>query len=123
MTEIDAFAFLKGENFGDYIAYPAFCEALHQVRFLGIAACKIKQFCKKVNVTYLGFLQVGLAGIPNGLSFQDMRDLWTQADIDGNGVVDYEEFKVKEFSLVDYHIFRLCTSRVTVFTKFSMVKD
>lgn len=45
----------------------------------------------------LGFLQVGLAGIPDGLSFQDMRDLWTQADIDGNGVVDYEEFKVKEF--------------------------
>ncbi|XP_024932206.3 uncharacterized calcium-binding protein At1g02270-like isoform X2 [Ziziphus jujuba] len=66
MTEIDAFAFLKGENYGDYITYSAFCEALHQVN---------------------------LAGIPNGLTFQDTRDLWKQADIDGNGVVDYEEFK------------------------------
>ncbi|KAF3439769.1 hypothetical protein FNV43_RR18047 [Rhamnella rubrinervis] len=66
MTEIDAFAFLKGENCGDYITYSSFCEAFHQV---------------------------GLAGISDGLSFQDMRDLWTQADIDGNGVVDYEEFK------------------------------
>ena len=50
MTEIDAFAFLKGENLGDYITYSAFCEALHQVRFLAITACKIKQFCGKVKV-------------------------------------------------------------------------
>lgn len=42
MTEIDAFAFLKGEKCGDYMMYPAFCEALHQVCFLAITAFKIK---------------------------------------------------------------------------------
>ncbi|XP_024028459.1 uncharacterized calcium-binding protein At1g02270 isoform X1 [Morus notabilis] len=66
MTEIDAFAFLKGDNQGDFITYSAFVEALRQVN---------------------------LIGVPCGLSFQETRELWIQADIDGNGVVDYEEFK------------------------------
>lgn len=35
-----------------------------------------------------------MIGVPCGLSSKETRDLWVQADIDGNGVVDYEEFKV-----------------------------
>ncbi|PON97165.1 Parvalbumin [Trema orientale] len=66
MTEFDAFAFLKGDNHGDFITCSAFLEALRQVN---------------------------LTGVPSGLSFQETRDLWIQADIDGNGVIDYEEFK------------------------------
>ncbi|XP_062091249.1 uncharacterized calcium-binding protein At1g02270-like isoform X2 [Humulus lupulus] len=66
MTEHDAFAFLKGDNCGDFITYSAFHEALRQVN---------------------------LIGVPSGLSFQETRDLWIQADTDGNGVIDYEEFK------------------------------
>ncbi|XP_030489469.2 uncharacterized calcium-binding protein At1g02270 isoform X1 [Cannabis sativa] len=66
MTEHDAFAFLKGDNCGDFITYSAFLEALRQVN---------------------------LIGVPSGLNFQETRDLWIQADTDGNGVVDYEEFK------------------------------
>ena len=34
MTEIDAFAFLKGDNRGDFITYSAFLEALRQVRLI-----------------------------------------------------------------------------------------
>lgn len=59
-------------------------------------ACNKTIFCEEIRFTYLGISQVGLAGIPNGLSFEDTRDLWNQADIDGNGVVDYEEFKVTD---------------------------
>ncbi|KAM5555840.1 putative calcium-binding protein [Rosa sericea] len=66
MAENDAFAFLKGDNHGDFITSSAFCEALHQVN---------------------------LIGHPSGLGFQETRDLWIQADTDANGVLDYEEFK------------------------------
>ncbi|KAJ8748580.1 hypothetical protein K2173_003481 [Erythroxylum novogranatense] len=62
----DAFALLKAEQHNDFITYSSFCEAIRQVDLLGI---------------------------PYGLSFQETRDLWSQADVDGNGVVDYEEFK------------------------------
>ncbi|KAE8697992.1 Detected protein of unknown function [Hibiscus syriacus] len=37
--------------------------------------------------------KVNLTGLSYGLSFQDTKDLWVQADFDGNGVLDYEEFK------------------------------
>lgn len=43
-------------------------------------------------------MQVDLIGLPYGLSFQETKDLWIQADIDGNGAVDYEEFKVQYVS-------------------------
>ncbi|KAF5464614.1 hypothetical protein F2P56_014680 [Juglans regia] len=66
LAEGDAFAFLKGENHGDFITYSAFCEALRQVN---------------------------LIGLPFGLSFQETKDLWAQADRNGDGIVDYEEFK------------------------------
>nr|GMD58528.1 uncharacterized calcium-binding protein At1g02270 [Ipomoea batatas] len=67
LTEEDAFAFLKADSSDDYISYSDFCEALRQL---------------------------SLIGNRNGLSIQETNDLWVQADIDGNGVVDYKEFKV-----------------------------
>lgn len=39
-------------------------------------------------------MQLNLTGHKHGLSAEETRDLWFQADIDGNGVVDYEEFQV-----------------------------
>lgn len=62
----DPFAFLKADNHGDFITYSSFCEALRQIN---------------------------LIDLPCGLSFQETKDLWIQADADGNGVVDYEEFE------------------------------
>lgn len=46
--------------------------------------------------TYLCFLilQLNLTGHCNGLSAEEIKDLWVQADIDGNGVLDYKEFQV-----------------------------
>ncbi|KAJ0111666.1 hypothetical protein Patl1_00722 [Pistacia atlantica] len=66
LAENEAFVFLKADNNGEVITYSAFCEALHQVN---------------------------LVGQPYGLSFQETNDLWKQADVDGDGVVNYEEFK------------------------------
>ncbi|KAH1081108.1 hypothetical protein J1N35_020869 [Gossypium stocksii] len=66
LAENDAFAFLRADNSVDHITYSAFCDALRQVN---------------------------LTGLSYGLSFQDTKDLWVQADFDGNGVLDYEEFK------------------------------
>nr|XP_023925289.1 uncharacterized calcium-binding protein At1g02270-like isoform X1 [Quercus suber]POE94888.1 putative calcium-binding protein [Quercus suber] len=68
LAEDDAFAFLKGDNQGDFITFSALHEALRQVN---------------------------LIGHPFGLSFQEMKKLWAQADINGDGVIDYEEFKQK----------------------------
>ncbi|KAG2708703.1 hypothetical protein I3843_05G185900 [Carya illinoinensis] len=67
LTENDAFAFLKADNHGDYITFSGFCEALRQLN---------------------------LTGHCNGLSVEETKELWVQADIDGNGVVDYTEFQV-----------------------------
>ncbi|KAJ0551848.1 putative EF-hand domain, endonuclease/exonuclease/phosphatase, EF-hand domain pair [Helianthus annuus] len=67
LTEEDAFAFLKADNDGDGITYSGFCEALRQLNFIGH---------------------------PNGLSKEETKDLWDQADIDGNGIVDYTEFQI-----------------------------
>ncbi|XP_047316320.1 uncharacterized calcium-binding protein At1g02270-like [Impatiens glandulifera] len=66
LTEDDAFAFLKADSEGDYITYSGFCEASRQLN---------------------------LTGHPRGLSLEELRDLWVQADIDGNRVLDYKEFQ------------------------------
>ncbi|XP_057547300.1 uncharacterized calcium-binding protein At1g02270-like isoform X2 [Amaranthus tricolor] len=66
LTEDYAFAFLKADSEGDYITYSGFCEALRQLK---------------------------LAGHRYGLSEEEMKDLWVQADIDGNGVLDHCEFQ------------------------------
>ncbi|XP_061339215.1 uncharacterized calcium-binding protein At1g02270-like [Gastrolobium bilobum] len=64
LTESDAFAFLKAGD-EDCITYSGFCEALQQLNLIG--------HC-------------------HGLSVEETKDLWIQADIDGNGVLDYKEF-------------------------------
>ncbi|GFY84001.1 calcium-binding endonuclease/exonuclease/phosphatase family [Actinidia rufa] len=66
LTADDAFAFLKADSLGDYITYSGFCEALRQLNLLG--------HC-------------------HGLSVEETKELWVQADIDGNGVLDYKEFQ------------------------------
>ncbi|XP_074282323.1 putative calcium-binding protein At1g02270 [Silene latifolia] len=72
LTEIGAFAFLKADSGGDFITYSGFCEALRQLN---------------------------LAGHRYGLSEEDMKDLWFQADIDGNGVLDFSEFQQRIWNL------------------------
>lgn len=42
----------------------------------------------------INFIQLNLTGHCHGLSPEEIKDLWVQADIDGNGVVDYDEFQV-----------------------------
>ncbi|KAM0039218.1 putative EF-hand domain, endonuclease/exonuclease/phosphatase, EF-hand domain pair [Helianthus debilis subsp. tardiflorus] len=66
LTDEDAFAFLKAVSNGDHITYTGFCEALRQLNLIGKAY---------------------------GLSEEEIEDLWLQADIDGNGVLDYKEFQ------------------------------
>ncbi|KAK8636165.1 hypothetical protein V6N13_004873 [Hibiscus sabdariffa] len=65
LDEKDAFEFLRGDNNDNYITYSAFCDALKQLNLTGL----------------------------HGLSFQETKELWAQADVDANGVLDYEEFK------------------------------
>ncbi|KAE9596015.1 putative endonuclease/exonuclease/phosphatase, EF-hand domain pair [Lupinus albus] len=64
LTEKDAFTLLKADN-EDFITYSGFCEALRQLN---------------------------LTGHCHGLSIDEIKDLWVQADNDGNGVLDYKEF-------------------------------
>lgn len=45
-------------------------------------------------------MQLNLTGHCNGLTTKEIKDLWTQADIDGNGLVDYKEFQVKLFNVI-----------------------
>lgn len=66
LTDNDAFAFLRADSDGDYITFSGFCEALRLLN---------------------------LTGHSHGLSVEQMKDLWVQADIDGNGVIDYNEFQ------------------------------
>lgn len=47
-------------------------------------------------------LQLNFIGHPYGLSKEETKELWVQADPDGNGVVDYKEFQVgTEFGLCE----------------------
>ncbi|XP_071725238.1 uncharacterized calcium-binding protein At1g02270-like [Rutidosis leptorrhynchoides] len=66
LREEDAFAFLKADNDGDYVTYNDFCEALRQLN---------------------------LTGHRHGLNDQETNELWLQADVDGNGILDYREFQ------------------------------
>lgn len=92
LAENDAFAFLRAENNGNYITYSAFCDALRQVLIILLEIISLMGLVKFS--PFLNHLQVNLTGISHGLSFQETKDLWVQADTDGNGVLDYEEFKV-----------------------------
>lgn len=47
-------------------------------------------------------MQWGLIGQRDGLCHEDVKYLWAQADIEGDGVVDFEEFQVNFTSLVLY---------------------
>lgn len=47
-------------------------------------------------------LQLNLTGHKHGLADEETKDLWVQADIDGNGVVDYKEFQVDSMKLSLY---------------------
>ncbi|KAK3404185.1 hypothetical protein EUGRSUZ_K00047 [Eucalyptus grandis] len=66
LTENGAFAILNADNAGDCITYLGFCKALKQFK---------------------------LTGHSHGLSAEETKDLWVQVDIDGDGVVNFEEFK------------------------------
>jgi len=35
-----------------------------------------------------------LIGVPYGLCFQQLQDVWNEVHVDGNGVIDFDEFKV-----------------------------
>ena len=94
LAEDDAFAFLKGDNQGDFITFSALHEALSQVLYFINFAIWDVNFSYKINSLWSNVIQVKLFGHPNGLSFQEMKKLWAQADINGDGVIDYEEFKV-----------------------------
>ncbi|AES98457.2 putative endonuclease/exonuclease/phosphatase, EF-hand domain pair [Medicago truncatula] len=76
-TESDAFAFLKADD-EDCITYSGFCKALQQLNLIG--PCY-------------------------GLSVEETKDLWFQADIDGNGLIDYKQFlhQVWNPTVSDYH--------------------
>ncbi|GAU25743.1 hypothetical protein TSUD_216740 [Trifolium subterraneum] len=63
-TDSDAFSFLKADN-EDCVTYFGFCKALQQLNLIG--QCY-------------------------GLSAEETKELWFQADIDGNGVIDYKQF-------------------------------
>ncbi|XP_016745447.1 uncharacterized calcium-binding protein At1g02270 isoform X3 [Gossypium hirsutum] len=77
LNEKDAFDFLRADNNGNYITYSDFCDALKQLK---------------------------LTSLSHGLSFQEMKDLWVQADVDGNGVLDYDEFKRIWYCTCSEHI-------------------
>lgn len=49
--------------------------------------------------------QLNLIGHCNGLSSDEIKELWTQADIDGNGVLDHKEFKVDMILLLIMKIY------------------
>ncbi|CAM8894084.1 unnamed protein product [Rhodiola kirilowii] len=72
LTEYDAFAFLKADEICEYVTFAGFCEALRQLN---------------------------LTGHCYGLGTQEVKDLWDQADADGNGLLDFEEFLVRVWNV------------------------
>ena len=98
LTENDAFAFLKADDDGDCITYSGFCKALRQV-LCGVNERfrKTFMFCH-LHEGFFRSLQLNLIGHCYGLSIQEIRDLWFQADIDRNGFLDYKEFQVIYFT-------------------------
>ncbi|KAI4340955.1 hypothetical protein MLD38_025742 [Melastoma candidum] len=89
LTEQDAFAFLKADSPNDHITFECFSEALRQLN---------------------------LTGHTHGLSPEEIKDLWVQADIDGNGVVDYDEFqqRIWDPTQLDQNEEEICKSQVVV---------
>ncbi|CAH1446604.1 unnamed protein product [Lactuca virosa] len=78
LTREDAFEFLKAVSNGDSITYSGFCEALRQLNLIGHMY---------------------------GLSEEETKDLWVQADIDGNGVLDHKEFQERIWNpMWSYHV-------------------
>ncbi|KAI3508073.1 hypothetical protein L1887_23073 [Cichorium endivia] len=78
LTREDAFEFLKAVGDGDCITYSGFCDALRQLNLIGHMY---------------------------GLSEDEIKDLWVQADIDGNGVLDHKEFQERIWNpMWSYHI-------------------
>ncbi|XP_058109047.1 uncharacterized calcium-binding protein At1g02270-like isoform X2 [Magnolia sinica] len=53
--------------------------------------------CKGTCVDLSGFSQaltvLGLTGYPNGLDIEELHDLWLKLDTDGDGVIDFSQFK------------------------------
>lgn len=101
LTESDAFTFLKADN-EDCITYSGFCEALRQVwcsRWLDehfTVSNHMSSSLRNSHVKrFFHFVQLNLIGHCHGLSVEETKDLWLQADIDGNGVLDYKQFLVK----------------------------
>ncbi|KAM0950205.1 putative endonuclease/exonuclease/phosphatase, EF-hand domain pair [Dioscorea sansibarensis] len=66
LAENNAFAFLKADSPGDFITYSGFCQAL---------------------------CQIGLIDHQQGLSPQEIQDLWIQAGMKGNGTMNCENFQ------------------------------
>ncbi|KAJ3682642.1 hypothetical protein LUZ60_015215 [Juncus effusus] len=64
LSEYNAFELLKGDNSDDCITYSTFCQALTQLNLLH----------------------------PNGLGTEEIDELWAHADLDGNGLLDFQEF-------------------------------
>lgn len=105
LTADDAFAILKAESDADYITYSGFCEGLRQVQMYDpfiVLLCLDEQYldgscCGSVNLLLCGILQLKLISHRNGLSDDETKDLWLQADSDGNGFLDYKKFQVPLF--------------------------
>ncbi|PPS18720.1 hypothetical protein GOBAR_AA01849 [Gossypium barbadense] len=94
LNEKDAFDFLRADNNGNYITYSDFCDALKQVFFIHFLDPIIMMGVIKMKFSsFPNHLQLKLTSLSHGLSFQEMKNLWVQADVDGNGVLDYDEFK------------------------------
>ena len=58
------------------------------------------------------FLQVKLFDVPYGLRSQELKEIWAQADVDGNGVLDSEEFKVYSVSSFFSDFFSLLNLKI-----------
>ncbi|KAG5233633.1 calcium-binding protein [Salix suchowensis] len=74
LTEKDAFAFLKADSDSDWITYSGFCEALQQLN---------------------------LTGHCNGLSDEETKDLWVQADIDGMAFLIIKNFRCSHGGILE----------------------